>query len=188
MPRKRRKRGERNPPRFTKVEILRYILDQESLEIEEPDLRDYLREKFGISQHLHKLKDMGILEKEGRKGFPNVWRINVQEVWKIWAEFPELRDYLFQSGCLKNFFLESDLTPLVDIIAEKLKAKEENLTQEEKTELVNLINSREFRKIINLEEAREFETPFDYVFYLVGLACIYPKKSIVDLTNINKKQ
>ena len=80
--RMKRKQGEKFPVGFIKRKIILIISNQFPKGMKEPDLRDSLREKWGISEpkgvkiHLNDLEEKKVLVKEERRGFPNVWKLN----------------------------------------------------------------------------------------------------------------
>lgn len=86
MARKRRKPGQREEKGKTKRRIILIISNHYPKGIEEPDLRDILREKWnigeskGIKKHLEKLENFNVLVKEEQKGLSNVWKVNPDEL------------------------------------------------------------------------------------------------------------
>ena len=108
---RKRAPGEKDPPGYTKAKMICYFIENE--EVEEPTVRDFLREEANVrdskgqKEHLKDLKDMGILEKEERVGKANIWRLpRDEEVFqKIWREFPPSRvcamnaPWLFKKFC-----------------------------------------------------------------------------------------
>lgn len=79
--RKRRKQGERFPVGYIKNQILLIVCQHYPKGIEEPDLREILREQFGIreskgiKQHLRDLEENALLDKVTKKGKANLWKI-----------------------------------------------------------------------------------------------------------------
>lgn len=110
--RKRRARGERFPVGFIKRKIALIISSQFPKGIREPDLRDFLREKWGISEpkgvktHLAELEERKALIKEEKKGFPNVWKLNQDyEAFKsLLKEFHNSEDEI---GFLRSKYVQS---------------------------------------------------------------------------------
>lgn len=79
--RKRRKQGESFPVGYIKNQILLIACQHYPKGIEEPVLREILREQFdireskGIKLHLRDLEENALLDKVVKKGKANVWRI-----------------------------------------------------------------------------------------------------------------
>lgn len=79
--RKKRERGKAFPIGFIKRKIALILSTQFPKGIREPDLRDFLRENWGVSEpkgvkiHLAELKKKEMLVKEEKK-FTNVWRLS----------------------------------------------------------------------------------------------------------------
>lgn len=85
-----RKRGDHNKPQETKRTIIEYVLNCDSGRIDEPTLRAYLKEKFGITEsknikmQLKSLEKMGCIKKEETSGSANWWFIdNVEHLKQI---------------------------------------------------------------------------------------------------------
>ena len=80
--REKRERGEKFPAGFIKRKIVLIISNQFPKGMKEPDLRDTLREGWGISEpkgvkiHLNDLKEKKVLVKGEKRGFPNVWKLS----------------------------------------------------------------------------------------------------------------
>lgn len=78
---KGRAQGERYPKGFVKRKILLRISSEFPKGVEEPLLRDYLREswnvreKRGVKKHLDDLKEEGCLSKKTRRGKANIWNL-----------------------------------------------------------------------------------------------------------------
>lgn len=92
-----RQRGIHNKPYETKKEIIRFLLNAPSGMSEEPSIRDYLREKFDISEqknikiHLKELQKAGCIEKKGTPGLANIWLVNdIKQIKQIAEKYPSL--------------------------------------------------------------------------------------------------
>lgn len=92
-----KKRGQHEPRGKVKSSILEYLLNHDS-PVEEPDLREHLRQKHGITEpknintHLQELHEKGCIKKYSEKGGPNRWNINsINQIRKIHELYPELQ-------------------------------------------------------------------------------------------------
>jgi len=87
MPRRKRKQGERFEKGYIKNQILLIACQNFPKGIEEPDLRDTLRERFrireskGIKLHLADLEKKGLLSKVSQKGKANIWKIPTEPIF-----------------------------------------------------------------------------------------------------------
>ena len=88
---KKRKRGERYPEGYIKKRIIRFVCDYPD-GIEEPEIREWLKENYGISEkkgivdHLQELKEKRVLIKQKPK-IENIWKPNLdREIFEdIWS-------------------------------------------------------------------------------------------------------
>jgi len=116
---KRRKQGEGFPKGYIKDQILLIACQNFPKGIEEPELRDILREEFGIREgkgiklHLANLQEEGLLSKISKKGKSNIWRIPTEPIFvkdlgiKATPEFITYAErFLFSQE--RNKFLESN--------------------------------------------------------------------------------
>lgn len=124
-------KGPKYEPGFTRGQIFA-IISNHPEGIEEGQIRDVLREKFGISErkgvkrHLDALERQGFVEKippPPKSGAPNIWmpaRLTFENFGKLWSAFPssvieevfsstyvqeciQNRIVSFQVGCFYNF-------------------------------------------------------------------------------------
>ena len=78
---KKRKRGERYPEGYIKKQIMRFVCDYPD-GIEEPKIRDWLKENYGISEkkgivaHLQELEEKMFLIMQPQRGKENIWKPN----------------------------------------------------------------------------------------------------------------
>lgn len=104
----RRDQGEREPKGKTKRKILLKLAQEFPQDVEEPPLRDYLKENFrissnkGIKNHLSDLKQENCLKKESTKGKANIWNLNQE-----YEGFKSLCK-LFLDSSDRGEFLKSD--------------------------------------------------------------------------------
>ena len=111
---KKRKRGERCGEGYTEKNIAALILDRFD-GIKESEIRDWLEEKYGIkekkgiSDHLKKLKEKGIIIVEGQNGIGNIWKIKNHEdlvefnkAIKFVFSIPDIDDFPKQNFLRKN--------------------------------------------------------------------------------------
>ena len=114
---KRRKRGEKYPEGFIKRKIACTIAQRFPDGIEEPVLRDTLRDEWGISEprgikvHLADLEEKKVLVKEEKKGFPNTWKLNQgYETFKYLTKELGLLTHEDKFEFIKSKYVQSILT------------------------------------------------------------------------------
>ncbi len=105
-------RGKHNKPKETKKLILKYILSQTD-RVEEPRLRNFLKEEYNISdqksikKHLEELRNLGCIGKSQEEGLANIWTIEFPEnVFKIVDEYKELLDDISKNQVIINKLFE----------------------------------------------------------------------------------
>ncbi len=91
----KRERGQHGPRGEVKRSIIEYILSHDS-PVEEPDLREYLKQKHGITElknikiHLKNLQEQKCIKKYSDKGNVNRWNINsinqIRIIHKLYSE------------------------------------------------------------------------------------------------------
>lgn len=117
-----RKRGDHNQPQETKKAIIEYLINQpaDGLNpagmIDEPALRAYLKDKFGISEqkniknHLKDLLKMGCVKKDETSGLANKWLISdIKQIRKIVETFKDMTPILNKSEVAINLVRDSVL-------------------------------------------------------------------------------
>lgn len=110
-----RKRGEHNKPRETKKAIIEYLIKQSAKGInpsgmvDEPALRVYLKDKFGIGEpkniknHLKDLSKAGCIKKYVTLGSANKWLIDdIKQIRKIVETFRNITPILNESEVAVN--------------------------------------------------------------------------------------
>lgn len=114
-----RKRGEHYQPQETKRKIIEFVLDYPN-GIEEPTLRDYLRNSLNISEqksiklHLENLRKRGCLEKIKNSGFANIWTIktadNIRSIISFLGEpfLPILQNKSLINTIITSLFFNMD--------------------------------------------------------------------------------
>ncbi len=122
---KKRKQGERQPFGYTKRKILLLVLDRYPKDIEEPELRDILREEDqileakGVRNHLSDMEKENVIEKQSMGlGKPNIWKakIGVERFKKIAEMFLDSQD---KFEFIKTPYVQSVINKeLVDILSE----------------------------------------------------------------------
>jgi len=130
---KRRKQGERFPKDYIKNQILLIACQHFPKGIEEPDLRDTLRERFrireskGIKLHLADLEEKALLSKVSQKGKANMWKIptesrfnkefgyEVTPTFEMYAEkfiFSKYRNKFIESSYARSILTDEHLNHL----------------------------------------------------------------------------
>jgi|GEM_PF-6883943 len=107
-------RGKHNKPKETKKRILKYLLSRLDT-VEEPQIRNYLKEEYDISdqksikKHLEELRERGCIKKSQEEGLANIWSIEFPEnVFKIVDEYAELLDDISKNQVIINqLFVEN---------------------------------------------------------------------------------
>ena len=133
MLRGKRKQGERFAKGYIKNQILLIACQHFPKGIEEPDLREVLRQKFrireakGIKLHLANLEEEGLLSKISQRGKSNIWKIPTEPIFVkelgfkatpefiTYAErfmFSENREKFFESKYARSILTEEHLDQL----------------------------------------------------------------------------
>lgn len=133
MIKERRKQGQRFPQGYIKNQILLIACQHFPKGIEEPILRDSLREEFGIREpkgikiHLADLEEKGLLCKFSQKGKSNIWKIPTEPIFvKVLGRdsipefisyagrflFSEDRDRFLKSGYARKMLTEDRINQL----------------------------------------------------------------------------
>lgn len=96
----RRKRGEHLQHGETKRTIIEYILSSPDFVTDEPDLRQFLRDKYDIREPksikilLNDLLQKKCITKEEKRGFSNKWSITENNLEYIYHEFKDILSIL----------------------------------------------------------------------------------------------
>ncbi len=120
--RKKRERGKGFQPGFIKKKIVLIIAKQFPKGMKEPDLRDTLREEYGVSEpkgvkiHLAELEEKGVLIKEEKKGRTNLWKLNQSyETFKyLVKEFYKSKNDEFEEDDICKFMRSEYFQSIVD--------------------------------------------------------------------------
>jgi hypothetical protein len=112
---KRRKQGEKFKEGFIKKKIVLIIASHFPKGINEPELRDILRDNWsiaepkGIKTHLDDLREELKLVKEEKKGFPNIWKLN-----QDYENFNLLAEYFLKSEDKFEFVKSKYVQSIID--------------------------------------------------------------------------
>lgn len=106
----RRDRGSKEAKGYTKHLIIEYIIEHWDY-CQETDLKDWLKEKLGIShrstvkKHLDDLETKQYIKREYRSGYSNITRLNIKKLYDIVGDYETFGKY---TRSLLSFMQQSE--------------------------------------------------------------------------------
>lgn len=170
-----RKRGDHNQPQETKRKIIEFVLDYPN-GIEEPILREYLRNTLNISEqknikiHLEDLRKKGCLEKIENIGFANKWVIkdikNIKNIINFFDFLPVLQQKSHAVTIIASLFFDE-----LDMSTPELREKHGHVINEIMDGLFNKIkfmltySPSFFEYVVRCGNSIEFYMGAERIFY-----------------------
>ena len=128
----KRQRGQHLKKNEAKVEILKFVLDNDS-PVLEPDIREHLKKTFGTNDsktmkvHFQNLQKLQCIKKVANSGKENEWKIDsVKHLKNINENFKEMELNRFKKAVeiIVNIFTDLEKITIGDFILEKIDMSE----------------------------------------------------------------